>query len=170
MTVAADTLSKEFVLKRVFDAPRDLVWRAFTEADHLTHWWGPKGFKMLSCKMDLRPGGVFHYGMQAPNGAEMWGKWTFREIVPPESLTVVISFSDKDGGITRHPGAPDWPLQMLGTWTFETQDGKTLLTTRTVAFNATEIERKTFEAGFAGMEQGFGGTWAQLEAYLATAK
>lgn len=168
--MAADTeaLSKEFVIKRVFDAPRELVWKAFTESQHLKHWWGPKGFKMLTCSIDLRPDGVFHYGMQAPNGSEMWGKWVFREIVPPEKLVIVISFSDKNGGMTRHPFASDWPLQMLGTSTFTAQDGKTLLTTRTVALNPTEIERQTFEAGFDGMEQGFSGTWDQLEAYLKT--
>jgi uncharacterized protein YndB with AHSA1/START domain len=170
MATSAEALSKEFVLKRVINAPRDLVWRAFTEAEHLKHWWGPKGFTMLSCKMDLRPGGVFHYGMQSPDGAEMWGKWTFREIVPPESITMLVSFSDKDGGITRHPFAPDWPREMLGTTTFTAQGNKTLLTTKTVAFNPTEIERKAFEAGFGGMEQGFNGTWDQLEAYLANVK
>src|SRR5215468_2760397 len=85
---------RAFVITRVFDAPLDLVFKAWTEAERLTHWWGPKGFKMLSCKLDLRPGGVFHYGMQAPNGAAMWGKWVFREIVAPKRLVFVVSFSD----------------------------------------------------------------------------
>ena len=161
---------KEFVITRVFDAPRDLVWKVWTDVDHLKHWWGPKGFKMLFCTLDLRPGGIFHYGMQAPNGAEMWGKWTFREIVPPQRLTIVISFSDKAGGMTRHPFVPDWPQEMLGTTTFEEQGAKTLLTTRTIALNPTETERKAFETGFDGMKQGFKGTWDQLEAYLAKTK
>jgi uncharacterized protein YndB with AHSA1/START domain len=159
---------REFVITRTFDAPRELVWRAFTEAEHLKHWWGPKGFKMLSCKLDLRPGGIFHYGMQAPDGSVMWGKWVFREIVAPERLTIVISFSDENAGITRHPGAPVWPAEMLGTTTFTAQGRKTLLTTRTIAFNATEDERKAFEAGFEGMKQGFTGTFDQFEAYLGT--
>jgi uncharacterized protein YndB with AHSA1/START domain len=161
--------SREFVISRVFDAPREMVWKAFTEAERLKHWWGPKGFKMLSCRVDLRPGGTFHYGMQGPDGSEMWGKWVFREIIKPERLTIVVSFSDKEGGITRHPYAPNWPLEMLGTTTFAAQDGKTLLMTRTVAFNASDDERKTFEAGFDGMKQGFSGTWDQLAAYLAEA-
>lgn len=158
---------REFVIERVFDAPRELVWKAFTEVERLKHWWGPKGFKMLSCKLDLRPGGLFHYGMQAPDGRVMWGRWVFREIVAPEWLTIIVSFSDEGGGVTPHPFAPNWPKEMLGTSTFTAQGGKTLLTTRTVAFNATDEERKTFEAGFDGMEQGFTGTWDQLAAYLA---
>lgn len=165
-TSVSERSSKEFVIERVFDAPRELVWKAFTEAERLKHWWGPKGFKMLSCKVDLSVGGIFHYGMQAPDGSEMWGKWTFREIVPPQRLVMLISFSDKDGGVTRHPFAPTWPAEMLGTTTFTVQGDKTLLTTRSVAFNPTEEERKAFEAGFASMEQGFGGTWDQLAAYL----
>lgn len=99
----------------------------------------------------------------------MWGKWVFREIVAPERFTIVFSFSDKDGGITRHPMAPNWPREMLGTSNFVEQGRKTLLTTRTLAFNATEVERQTFEAGFEGMKQGFGGTYDQLDEYLKKA-
>ena len=77
--------------------------------------------------VDLRPGGIFLYGMQAPNGSEMWGKWVFREIVEPERLVFVSSFSDKNAGLTRHPMAPTWPIEMLGTATFIDQGGKTLL-------------------------------------------
>jgi uncharacterized protein YndB with AHSA1/START domain len=145
------------------------VWKAFTESERLMHWWGPKGFKMLSCKIDLRPGGIFHYGMQASDGCEMWGKWVFREIVSHERLVFVLSFSDENGGVTRHPMAPDWPQEMLGTTILMDQGSKTLLTHHLVAFNATETETNTFEAGFDSMEQGFTGTWDQLDEYLAKA-
>lgn len=164
----AETFSKEFVIERVFDAPRDLVWQVFTERDHLMNWWGPKGFKMIAGKLDLKPGGSFHYGMRAPNGSEMWGMWTFREIVKPERLVFITSFSDKDGGLTRHPMAPTWPIRMLGTMTLTSQGDKTLLVNRVVALNATDEERVTFEGGFDSMKQGFGGTWDQLAAYLAS--
>lgn len=165
---AADTFSKEFVIERVFDAPRDLVWQVFTQRDHLMNWWGPKGFKMIVGNLDLKPGGTFHYGMQAPDGSEMWGKWVFREIVKPERLVFISSFSDKAGGLTRHPMAPTWPIEMLGTLTLTDQGGKTLLLNRVVALNATDEERATFEGGFESMKQGFGGTWDQLAAYLAS--
>ncbi len=165
---SAETYSKEFVIERVFDAPRDLVWQVFTQRDHLMNWWGPKGFKMLVGNLDLKPGGTFHYGMQGPDGSEMWGKWVFREIVKPERLVFISSFSDKDGGLTRHPMAPTWPIEMLGTMTLADQDGKTLLVNRVVGLNATEEEQATFEAGFGSMKQGFGGTWDQLETYLAS--
>jgi uncharacterized protein YndB with AHSA1/START domain len=157
---------KEFVISRVFDAPRKLVWEAFTTRDHLMHWWGPKGFKMIAGKLDLRPDGYFHYGMQGPDGVEMWGKWVFKEIVAPEKLSFVFFFSDKDGGMTRHPMAPDWPLEMLGTAVFTDQGDKTLLTNTVAAYNATDTEIKTFEANFDSMRQGFGGTWDQLAEYL----
>ena len=166
MAAASETVGKEFVIERVFDAPRDLVWEAFTRAEHLKHWWGPKGFKIFHCQIDLRPGGIFHYGMQSPTGNEMWGKWIFREIVRPERLAYAFSFSDKDGGLTRHPMAPTWPAEMLGTTTFIAQGGKTLLRNTASALNPTEEERETFEAGFAGMDAGFNATWDQLAAYL----
>ena len=116
----------------------------------------------------LKPGGLFHYGMQAPDGSEMWGKWVFREIVKPERLVFVSSFSDKDAGLARHPMAPTWPIEMLGTATFIDKGGKTLLINRAVALNASSEERATFEGNFDSMKQGWGGTWDQLAAYLAT--
>jgi uncharacterized protein YndB with AHSA1/START domain len=157
-----------FVITRTFDAPRDLVWAAYTQSEHLAHWWGPKGFKMLECKIDLRPGGIFHYGMQAPDGSTMWGKWIFREIVKPERLVVVISFSDQAGGVTRHPFAPSWPLQTLSVATLTEHAGKTTITLQWTALDATELERQTFDASHDSMRAGFTGTFDQLTAYLAT--
>jgi uncharacterized protein YndB with AHSA1/START domain len=133
----------------------------------MTQWWGPKGFKMRVAKLDFRPGGVFHYGMQSPDGHEMWGKLVYREIVAPERLVFIVSFSDDKGGVTRHPMGPTWPLEVLNTLTLTEQDGKTTLTLRGSPVNATEEERKTFEAGFESMQQGFKGTLDQLENYLA---
>jgi uncharacterized protein YndB with AHSA1/START domain len=163
--------SLDFVLSRVFDAPRDLVWKAFTDPERMKHWWGPKGFTVIASKMDLRPGGTYHYGMKAPDGSAMWGKFKFREIEPPQRLVFINSFSDEAGGTTRHPMAPTWPLEMLSTFTFEElPGGKTKFTIRWAAYNATADEQKTFDAGHDSMRMGWGGTMEQLEAYLAKAQ
>ena len=158
----------EFSFTRVFDAPRELVWKAFTESERLTQWWGPKGFTMLKCKVDLRPGGVFHYCMRTPDGREMWGKWVYREIVPPERMVTVVSFSDEAGNLTRHPMSATWPLEVLNTMTLSEQDGKTTLTVSGYPINATEEEQKTFADGRGSMKQGFTATLDQLDAYLAS--
>jgi uncharacterized protein YndB with AHSA1/START domain len=160
---------REFVISRVFDAPRRRVWQAFTELERLKHWWGPKGFAWMSGTLELRPGGVFLYGMRSPDGHEIWGKWVFREIVAPERLVFVLSFADPaTGHPVRHPMSPTWPLEMLSAATFADQAGKTLLTTRVAAINPSEEERRTFEAGFESMNQGYGGTWDKLADYLKT--
>jgi uncharacterized protein YndB with AHSA1/START domain len=159
--------TQDFVISRTLDAPRDLVWNAWTQPEHLRQWWGPKDFKVVACDIDLRPGGVFHYGLQAPDGNTMWGKWTFREIKAPELMVVVVSFSDKDRGVTRHPMAPNWPLETLSRTTFEEQDGKTLMTLRWRAINATPEEIAMFDASHESMKGGFSGTFEQLTAYLA---
>lgn len=162
----------EFVITRVFDAPRDLVWQAWTEPERLAQWWGPKGCKIRVVKLDVRPGGVFHYAMQFKPGHDMWGRFTYREIAAPERLVFVNSFSDPDGGITRAPFAtigPTWPLEVLNTLTLSEQGGKTTLTLRGGPINATEEERKTYAGMFDSMRQGFTGTFDQLEAYLAQA-
>jgi uncharacterized protein YndB with AHSA1/START domain len=105
--------------------------------------------------------------MRTPDGHEMWGKWVFREIVPQERLVYVVSFSDAQRGVTRHPMSATWPLEVLGTTSFADEGGKTLVTNRGMPINATEEERKTFYSSFEGMTQGFNGTWDQLTAYLA---
>ena len=157
----------EFSITRVFDAPRDLVWKSFTESERLVQYWGPKGFTMRVAKLDLRPGGVFHYGMRSPEGRDMWGKFVYREIVAPERIVFVSSFSDEEGNLTRHPFSPTWPLEMLNTLTLSEQDGKTTLTISGSPINAAEEERKTFEAGRDSIKQGFTGTFDQLAAYLS---
>ena len=158
---------QEFVITRDFNAPRERVWRGWTEREQLMQWFGPAGFTMPHAKIDLRPGGIFHYGLRSPDGQEMWGKWTFREIIAPERLVVVTSFSDAQGGITRHPMAPNWPLETISTTTFEEHDGKTTITIRWVPWNASELECKAFAEAHSGMQQGCGGTFAQLAEYLA---
>ena len=86
-------------------------------------------------------------------------------------MVFISSFSDEAGGVTRHPMAPTWPLELLSTFTFEEQpDGKTKVTIRWRPHNATDDERKTFDAGYDSMRQGWGGTLEQLEAYLAKAR
>lgn len=158
---------QEFVISRVFDAPRDLVWKTFTQAEHMKQWWGPKGFTVIAAKMDFRPGGTFHYGMKSPSGAPMWGLFRYREIVPQERMVFVNSFSDEKGGVTRHPGHAAWPLEMVTTFTFEQlPDGKTRFTTRWQPLNATEEEKKTFADNHDSMRGGWTGTLDQLETYL----
>jgi uncharacterized protein YndB with AHSA1/START domain len=161
-------MSKEFVISRVFDAPRDKVWKAWTEVERLKQWWGPKGFTVSYCKIDLRPGGVMHYCLRMPDGNEMWGKFVYREIVKPQRLVWINSFSDKDGGTTVHPMSADWPREMLSTATFEEQGGKTKVTVQWVPVDSsTQIERNTFEKGRDSMKQGWGGTFEQFAEYLA---
>jgi uncharacterized protein YndB with AHSA1/START domain len=157
----------DFVISREFDAPRDLVFKAWTEPKRLAQWWGPKGFKLKVANVDLRPGGMFLYGMTAPDGNEMWGKFIYREITPPERMVFIVSFSDENGGTTRHPMSPTWPLQMLNVVTLTDHGEKTTLTLRSSAYEATQEERDTFRAGRSSMQGGFTGTFDQLTAYLA---
>jgi uncharacterized protein YndB with AHSA1/START domain len=163
----AGNTEREFVISRVFDAPRDLMWKAWTERDGLMQWFGPKGFPMCTANLDFRPGGTFHYCLRSADGEEMWGKFVYREIVKPERLVWVHSFSDPAGGTTHHPMMPTWPLEMLSTVTFAESGGRTTVTIRWGALNPTETERKTFDAGHDSMRQGWTGTFEQLEEYLA---
>jgi len=169
----AEQASKDFVMSRVFDVPRDLLWKCFTDPERMKHWWGPKGFTVIASKMDLRVGGTYHYGMKAPDGSLMWGLFTYREIVPQEKLVFVNSFSDEKGGVTRHPAAPTWPLLMLSTFTFEdAAHGKTKFTVRWQTLDATLEEQATFDSDQSrvSMTNGWSGTMEQLEAYLAKTK
>lgn len=167
--LAAPAGSQPFVIRRFVRAPRDLVWRVWTEREHLAQWFGPKGCTIPVCELDLRPGGTFHYCMRFAGGAEMWGKWVFREVVAPERLVMVTSFSDPAGATCRAP-FDGWPLEMLGVVTFEEHAGigkGTVVAVQSSALRATAAEQKTFDDGHASMQQGWTGTFEQLDAYLA---
>jgi uncharacterized protein YndB with AHSA1/START domain len=162
-----DADEKELVISRAFDAPRDKVWKAWTDREQLMQWFGPKGFTMITAKLDFRPGGTFHYCLRSSDGREMWGKFVYREIVAPERIVLVNSFSDEKGNLTRHPSSPTWPMEMLTTTTFTEEKGKTTVTVRWIPLNPTDDERKTFEGARDGMRQGWTGTFDQLSDYLA---
>jgi uncharacterized protein YndB with AHSA1/START domain len=167
---SSKTAPFEFVIKRTFNAPVKSVWKAWTDPDELIQWWGPNGFTTVSTKIgDLKPDGIFHYCLRSPQGQEMWGRFVYLEIVPDERLVYLNSFSDPDGGVSRHPLHKDWPLQLLSTVTFSEKNGKTTVTIRWVPHEATEIEHETFKKGKDSMQGGWTGTLDQLENYLGRA-
>jgi uncharacterized protein YndB with AHSA1/START domain/uncharacterized glyoxalase superfamily protein PhnB len=164
---AAAGETKPFVISRTFDVPRDTLWKCFTDPERMRQWWGPKGVTIIASKMELWLGGTYHYGMRTPDGKEMWGKFVYREITPPERLVFVSAFSDETGGLTRHPLAPSWPIEMLSMFSFAEAGGRTTFTVTWRPLNPTAEERATFEAGHDSMKQGWTGTLEQLAAYLA---
>lgn len=165
------TASKAFIISRVLNAPRDLVWKSFTDPERMKQWWGPKDVKVCASKMDLRVGGTYHYGMETPDGKVMWGKFIYREITAPERLVLVDSFSDEAGGLGRHPLAPQWPQQMLSIFTFEEQPGgKTKFTVHWSPYEATAEEQEVFDNSHDSMTMGWTGTLERLEAHLGKAK
>jgi uncharacterized protein YndB with AHSA1/START domain len=130
--VAKNTNEQKLVITRLLDAPRELVWKAWTEPERVKRWWGPKGFTAPFCKIDLQVGGVFHYCMRSPEGKDYWNTGIYREIVEPDRIVCTDSFADEKGNIVpaSHYGmSSDFPLQMLVTVTFEEHEGgKTKLT------------------------------------------
>ena len=169
-SAATSNQTPQFVFTRLFNATREELFRAWTDEQVLKHWFAPKGFTIPVHRLNLRPGGQFHYCMRAPNGVEMWGKWVFREIVPPGRIVLVNSFSNKHGNLTHHPFVHDWPLELLATTTLTEQNGQTLMELRWIPIDPTPIERKTFEGMHDGMRQGWAGTLDQLETYLTEQK
>lgn len=158
--------TKPFTITREFDAPRDVVFKAWTDREHLMHWWGPKGMTMVHGVNDLRPGGSFHYCLRSRGGDDMWGKWVYRDLLPPARIVFVNSFSDPAGNIVHHPAMTTWPLEMLLTIDFVERAGRTQVTITSVPINPTPTERRTFEDGHASMRGGWGGSFDVLADYL----
>lgn len=159
-----DTQAQEVVLTRVFDAPRELVWKAWTEPDRLSRWWGPKGFTSPVNKVDLRVGGEILNLMRSPEGEDFWSKGTYQEIVPPERLVVTDSFSDEEGNVvpaTYYGMGEDWPLEALITITFEEFQGKTRMTLR--YSGVSDVHSKEVE----DMKQGWNESFDKLDEELA---
>jgi uncharacterized protein YndB with AHSA1/START domain len=134
------------VIERVFDAPRELVWKAWTDPEMAMRWWGPKGFTAPSCEIDFRVGGKTLFAMQSPEfneGQPIWSTGVYKEIVPLERIVTTDSFADENGNVVpaSHYGmAGDFPLEMLVTVTFEDLGGRTKLTLRHEGLPASDVE------------------------------
>ncbi|MGB9177125.1 MAG: SRPBCC domain-containing protein [Methanoregula sp.] len=138
---ATKTCEDEIVITRFFDAPRDLVWKAWTEPELVMQWWGPKNYTSPSCRIDLRVGGTYLYCMRSPDGRDYWSTGLFREVRKPERIVCTDSFSDEKGTIvpaTYYGMSPDIPRELLVTVDFEVQAGRTRLTLRHAGFPAGE--------------------------------
>jgi uncharacterized protein YndB with AHSA1/START domain len=126
-SAAAVSAERELVLTRIFDAPRRLVFTAWTEPGRAALWWGPQGFTTISCEMDVRPGGAWRRCMRAPDGTEHRKRGVYREIVEPERLVFTYSTEDPEGR-SGH--------ETLVTVTFADLGAKTRVTLHQVAFES----------------------------------
>ncbi|MBI2302069.1 MAG: SRPBCC domain-containing protein [Armatimonadetes bacterium] len=167
-TAEAATTEHELVITRVIDAPREAVFKACTDAGSLMHWWGPKGYTMSECHLDLRPGGEFRYALRSPESGEMRAKFVYHKIVEPERLVFSLAFTDEEGNPVHPPQSPTWPLHILMTLTLTEEDGKTTLMLHGAPTGASRMEVQTFADGRDGMLAGFGATFDQLDQYLAS--
>ena len=156
---------RELVLERVFKAPVQLVFEAFSSAEHLQQWWGPRGWEVPYCTVDFRPGGKWHYCMKCVDrdqgefyGMESWGLGIYREIEAPARIVYTDYFSDADANINEQMPPT------LSTLTFEAVEGGTRVTNR--AAYATEEGLKAVMD--MGMLQGITQTWDRLAEHLAS--
>jgi uncharacterized protein YndB with AHSA1/START domain len=158
----------DFAIFRVLEAPRERVWAALTDPEQMKEWWTPATFTMIAMNMDFRPGGFFHMGMRSGEGYKMWGKFVYQEIVPPVRLVFINSFSNAAGDIARHPIMPTWPMETLATLTLDDEaGGKTKVTVRWVPHNASDVERKTFDAGHVGLKATWNGIFDRIATHIA---
>jgi uncharacterized protein YndB with AHSA1/START domain len=121
----------DLVIERLFDAPREKVWKAWTDPELLKRWWGPEGFTAPFIQLDLRVGGKCLYCMRSPDGKDYWSTGTFREIVPPSRFVVTDSFADEHGNVvpaTYYGMSSEFPRELLITVTLEDQGGQTKMT------------------------------------------
>jgi uncharacterized protein YndB with AHSA1/START domain len=143
-TESKNLIGKEFVITREFDAPRELVWLACTDAKHLAQWWGPRGFTNPVCQWDVRPDGKIYDVMLAPNGVRYPMGGEFREIVVPEKLVFTSGALDEKGEML---------FEFLHTATFTEAKGKTKLTLRSRVTRTTDEANKYIGGFEAGMTQ-----------------
>jgi uncharacterized protein YndB with AHSA1/START domain len=148
ITTPTDT---EVLMTRAFDAPRRLVWEAFTTPEHLQKWMlGPEGWSMPVCEMELRPGGTWHYVWRRANGNEFGMTGTFREVTPPEKL------------VNTEKWGPEWP-ETLVTTAFEEEDGRTTVR-QTILYPSKEARDAALKTGMA---DGASASFDRLEKVLA---
>lgn len=122
-------LSCALEISRIFDAPRSLVFRAWTSPEHLARWWGPKDFSAPSLSMDFRPGGKYRHAIRSAEGTDYWMRGVYREIVEPERIVFTFAWEED----ASSPAA-----ETLVTVTFEDHGGKTRLTFRQEPFDSVQ--------------------------------
>jgi len=145
---------REIMMTRVFDAPRQLVFDAFTKAELLKGWFGPRGWSLAVCEVDLRVGGGFRFVLRGPGGREMGMRGVWREIAPPERTVHMETFDD-------------YPQDSsLVTGLFVEKDGKTTFTA-TVLYGSKEVRDIVLKSG---MEHGAAESYDKLAELLATAE
>jgi uncharacterized protein YndB with AHSA1/START domain len=150
---SSEAYPHELVLKRVFDAPRELVWKVWTDPAHLAQWWGPKGFTNPRCEWDARPGGAIHIDMRAPDGVVYPMSGTVKEVVEPERLVFASSALDEKGNSM---------FDVLNTVTLMEERGKTALTLQARVISVTERAPQYLK----GMEMGWNMSLDRLADYL----
>ncbi|MCP4315279.1 MAG: SRPBCC domain-containing protein [Hyphomicrobiales bacterium] len=143
----------EYTLDRMFDAPRSMVWRTWTEPELLSRWYGP-GVDTIIHKFELKPGGEWLNEMKFGDNSDL-SKMVFREVVPREKLVWHHSSTDADWKIISNPMMADWPRVVLTTVTFEDMDSNTKVRLVWAPFEATDAEI----ACFAGAMDRFGKGW-----------
>jgi uncharacterized protein YndB with AHSA1/START domain len=156
---------QQIVITRVFDAPRDVVWKAWTEPGRLAEWWGPHGFTTPVCTIDLRPGGSFHSCMRSPDGQDYWSGGVYHEVVAPERIVCTDHFSDEAGSVvppTKYGMSADWPTEAMLTVTLAEEAGKTRFTLQHAVGGAPDTERDQ-------CRQGWSESLDRLAGYLAKA-
>ena len=154
MTLATPS-EREIVMTRFFEAPRDVVFDTFTQPEHVKRWWGPRGWSLPECEMDLRVGGSFRYLMRGPAGEEhgIWG--TYFEIVPPERLVFDDGF--------EATGMEDFDARLTLIFEEETP-GRTKIT-MTSLYKSRQIRDRVLGMGLG---QGWGESFDRLDEVLAT--
>jgi uncharacterized protein YndB with AHSA1/START domain len=141
---------REVVLTRVFDAPRELVYDALTKPELLKRWFGPRGWSLLVCEVDLRVGGAWRFVLRGPDGSEMGMRGVYRELVRPERTVHTETFDD-------------YPGESVVTGVLVERDGKTTLT-GTVLYESKEIRDAVIGSG---MEHGAAESYDKLAEHLA---
>ncbi len=150
----SDEEARSIITTRVFDAPRELVFEAWTDPKHLVRWWGPNGFTTTIRSIDVRPGGVWRFVMHGPDGTDYENRITYDEIVPPKLL------------VYHHGGGDDVePVQFRTTVTFEDLGGRTRVTMRGVF---PSVEERNRVAEKYGAVEGAQQTFARLAQHVAT--
>lgn len=162
------TTNSSFEIKRVFTAPLDRVWKAWSERDQLAKWWGPKGCSLEVSLLEFRAGGFFHYAMKSGNAPAMWGRFNYREIVPHERIVWLNSFANEKCGIARAPFSGLCPLEIKNSVAFAEQAGATGMTLKAEPFGANAEEVKYFAelCSSGSLEQGYAGAFEQLAGHL----
>ncbi len=152
----------ELAIEKTFNAPKEILFKAWGNYDLLQKWWQPPEMTLSILNLEFKPGGKFHYLLESQDGFRIYGLWIFQEIMPPDKLVFSNAYANENGSIIQAPFSNSWPKRIINELNFRQLNGQTLMDFKARPFQFTSLESATFAENVENIRHGLNTTFERL--------